>query len=167
MKSGWVDLNNLFCISVIQRFSGFPHLLTTFPKDVRLSGPQQIFFLSHLYTTLSNFLTCWLLFRRMSGWVYLNKICFVSRLVDFRLSLDTENDFRKGSPTRVLANKFVGVSLLIDLGFGIWPRKWLPVWVTHSSSNQKQISCYSFISPWMKVHPMGSMGSPTWVLAKK
>ena len=40
--SGLVDLKNVH-ISFIQRFSGFPYLLTTFSKDVRLSWPHNFF----------------------------------------------------------------------------------------------------------------------------
>ena len=50
-RSGSVNLNNCFQISDIKRLSGFPHLLTTFSKDFRLSKPK------HWFTDISLRLT--------------------------------------------------------------------------------------------------------------
>ena len=61
-----------------------------------------------------DFLTYLLLFRRMSGWVDL-KNCFLY-IVQLILDpgFDTENDIRKGSPTRVLAKKKCPRNLFIS-----------------------------------------------------
>ena len=95
--SGRVNLTIFFPrISFIQSFSGFPYLLTTFSKDLRLSWPQFLF--SYLAQFTSN------------------------------RGFDTENDFRKGSPTRVIAPNMFLVSRLVDLRIGFWPQKGHPKW---------------------------------------
>ena len=59
----------------------------TSSKDVRLSWPRKCFFFeSRIFTTLPDFLTYLLLFRRMSGWVDLKKIflsCSSNAFPDF------------------------------------------------------------------------------------
>ena len=49
------------------------------------------------------------------------------------MGFDPRNDFQKGSPTRVLANKIFSVSRLVDLRIGFWPQKRSPQVVTRRS----------------------------------
>ena len=53
--SGWVDLNKFFCISLIYHLTGFPYLLTTFPRMSGLVDLTIFFFVSHLVDFRSGF----------------------------------------------------------------------------------------------------------------
>ena len=106
----------------------------------------------------------------MTDWVDLKHVCFRNSFISTPIEVLTSAGHPKGSPTWVLANKiFQQLSRLIDLWFGIWIRKWLPVVVTHSSTSQNKFSSNSFISTPIEVltstgHPKGS---PACVLANK
>ena len=86
-----------FRVSLISHLTGFPYLLTTFSKDVRLSWSQHFFSYLAYLTSDPGF--------------------------------DTENDFRKGSPTRVLAKNFFHISLSWPQNRVLTPKghpKWSP-----------------------------------------
>ena len=124
--SGWVDLQIFFCISFIQRFSGFPYLLTTFSKDVRLSGPQQFFFpLLYNFTGFPYLLTTFSKDVRLSR---PHNFFFVSRLVNFRSEFWHWKWLPEGVTHSSISPQFFFLSHLVDLRIGFWPQKGHPKW---------------------------------------
>ena len=141
--SGWVDLKKV-CISLFLSFSGFPYLLTTLLKDVGLSWPQQFVRISYI----QRFSGCpyLLLHRKMSSWVDLKWFFLYLCWLISDKGFDSENDFRKGSPTRILANKFFFVSRLIDLKSGSGRR--MQLLQVYRSGSTRSV----FIQPCWQLH---------------
>ena len=121
---------NCSCISFIQRFSGFPYLLTTFSKDVRLSWLQEFFFsyLAYLPLNRISFLTYHFFQGCQAEWTS-NKLFFVSRLVDFRSGFWHWEWLTEGVTHSSISPKlFFLLSRLIDLWIEFWPQKGHPKW---------------------------------------
>ena len=112
-------------------FLTFPYLrifLTYyFLKDVWLSWPKKLLFRISLIYHFTGF-PYLLLFRRMSGWVDLKILFFVSRLVDFRSEFWQWKWLPEGVTHSSTSQKLFTVSRLVDLRIGVWPQEGHPKW---------------------------------------
>ena len=126
-RSGWIDLRKkIVRISFIQRFSGFPYLLTTFSKDVRLSWSQTFFsYLAYSPLHRISLLTTFSKDVRLS---WPQTLFFVSRaylhLIEFPY-LRRPTTFSKDVRSRLVGSRSE-----------FWHWKWLPEGVTHSNTSQ-------------------------------